>query len=81
MYESLQETRETLLKLRPNSRKNWIALAVAYQLNGNLAGSKKVLEGYERTLKVCESSCRLQAAYAHGIGRMYPITTRSTLKS
>jgi len=53
LFDGLVETRYTLLKLRPNLRQNWIALAVAYHLNGNLAEAKKVLEQYERILKAC----------------------------
>ena len=48
----LQDTRELLLKLRPNTRKNWISLAVAYHLNGNLQNAKKVLENYSQIVKV-----------------------------
>lgn len=33
-------------------RQHWIALAVAYHLNGNLQEAKKVLDLYEATLKV-----------------------------
>ncbi|THH15248.1 hypothetical protein EW146_g5195 [Bondarzewia mesenterica] len=51
LFDALVETRHLLLKLRPNLRQNWIALAVAYHLNGNLVETKKVLEMYERTLK------------------------------
>ena len=52
LYEQLVETRHTLLKLRPNLRQNWIALAVAHHLNGNLVESKKIMAAYERMLKV-----------------------------
>ena len=51
-FDGLIETRHTLLRLRPNLRQNWVGLAVAYHLNGNLTESKKVLEHYETTLKV-----------------------------
>ncbi|KAI0711428.1 NMDA receptor-regulated protein 1a [Earliella scabrosa] len=51
LYENLVETRHTLLRLRPNLRQNWIALAVAYHLAGNLAEAKNVLEQYERIIK------------------------------
>ncbi|KAF7300714.1 hypothetical protein HMN09_00957200 [Mycena chlorophos] len=51
IYEGLVETRHTLLRIRPNFRQHWVALAVAYHLNGNLAEAKKVLEQYELTLK------------------------------
>lgn len=39
--------------MRPNLRSNWIGLAVAFHLNGSLVEAKKVLEHYEKTLKVC----------------------------
>ncbi|KAG6836733.1 hypothetical protein H0H93_004139 [Arthromyces matolae] len=50
-YDSLVETRHTLLKIRPTLRQHWIALAVAYHLNGNLSEARKTLEHYELTLK------------------------------
>jgi hypothetical protein len=52
LYDGLVDTRFLLLKLRPNLRQNWIGLALAYHLNGNLAESRRVLEQYERSLKV-----------------------------
>ncbi|EPQ53593.1 N-terminal acetyltransferase A, auxiliary subunit [Gloeophyllum trabeum ATCC 11539] len=51
LYDGLVETRHTLLRLRPQLRQNWIALAVAYHLNGQLSDAKQVLEAYEKTLK------------------------------
>ncbi|KAI0689172.1 NMDA receptor-regulated protein 1-domain-containing protein [Cytidiella melzeri] len=50
-YDGLVETRHTLLKIRPNLRSNWIGLAVAYHLNGNLVEAGKVLQHYELILK------------------------------
>ncbi|RPD56962.1 NMDA receptor-regulated protein 1a [Lentinus tigrinus ALCF2SS1-7] len=50
-YDHLVETRHTLLRLRPQLRQNWIALAVAYHLSGNLTEAKAVLEQYERIIK------------------------------
>ncbi|KAI0371305.1 NMDA receptor-regulated protein 1a [Pilatotrama ljubarskyi] len=50
-YDALVETRHTLLRLRPQLRQNWIALAVAYHLNGNLTEAKHVLEQFERIVK------------------------------
>lgn len=50
-FEVLVETRTTLLRLRPNLRQNWVALAVAHHLNGNPIEAKKVLEQYEATIK------------------------------
>jgi hypothetical protein len=52
LFENLVDTRCTILKLRPNLRQNWVALAVAYHLNGNLLEAKKILEHYLRSLKV-----------------------------
>ncbi|KAJ7234648.1 NMDA receptor-regulated protein 1-domain-containing protein [Mycena haematopus] len=51
LYDGLVETRHTLLKIRPAMRQHWVALAVAYHLNGNLQEAKKVLDLYEATLK------------------------------
>ncbi|KAJ7637139.1 NMDA receptor-regulated protein 1-domain-containing protein [Roridomyces roridus] len=51
IYDGLVETRHTLLRIRPAMRQHWVALAVAYHLNGNLTEAKKVLEHYESTLK------------------------------
>ncbi|KAI0341366.1 N-terminal acetyltransferase A, auxiliary subunit [Trametopsis cervina] len=50
-YDGLVETRHALLRIRPNLRSNWIGLAVAYHLHGNLVEAKKVLEHYEVILK------------------------------
>jgi hypothetical protein len=55
LFENLVDTRHIILKLRPNLRQNWVALAVAYHLNGNLLEAKKILEHYQRSLKVCFS--------------------------
>lgn len=52
VFDGLVETRHAILRLRPNYRQHWIALAVAYHLNGNLHEAKRVLEQYEATLKV-----------------------------
>lgn len=52
IFDALVETRHTLLRLRPNLRQNWVALAVAYHLNGELDEARKVLERYESILKV-----------------------------
>ncbi|KAF9652586.1 N-terminal acetyltransferase A, auxiliary subunit [Thelephora ganbajun] len=51
IFDALVETRHTLLRLRPNLRQNWVALAVAYHLNGELDEARKVLEQYESILK------------------------------
>jgi hypothetical protein len=52
LYDGLVDTRFLLLKLRPNLRQNWIGLALAYHLNGNLPEARRVLEQYGRSLKV-----------------------------
>ena len=52
VFDALVETRHTLLRLRPNLRQNWVALAVAYHLNGEFDEARKVLERYESILKV-----------------------------
>ena len=62
-YEALQETRESLLKLRPNARKNWMTLAVAYHLAGNLPYAKNVLENYVRMIKVCKHNIIIEHAH------------------
>lgn len=54
-YDALVETRHTLLRLRPQLRQNWIALAVAYHLSGNVLEAKHVLEQFERIVKVRRS--------------------------
>ncbi|KAI0634817.1 NMDA receptor-regulated protein 1a [Trametes polyzona] len=51
LYDALVETRHTLLRLRPQLRQNWIALAVAYHLVGNLTETKNILEQFERIVK------------------------------
>ncbi|KAG2745127.1 hypothetical protein P692DRAFT_20892734 [Suillus brevipes Sb2] len=50
-YEGLVETRHNLLRLRPYNRHHWVGLAVAYQLLGNLAEAKQVLEYIEGFLR------------------------------
>ncbi|KAJ3502625.1 hypothetical protein NLJ89_g8800 [Agrocybe chaxingu] len=51
LFENLVDTRHTILRLRPNLRQNWVALAVAHHLNGQFAEARKVLEHYLRSLK------------------------------
>ncbi|KAH9477761.1 N-terminal acetyltransferase A complex auxiliary subunit NAA15 [Psilocybe cubensis] len=51
LYESLVDTRHAILKLRPNQRQNWVALALAHHLNGNPQEARMVLEHYQRSLK------------------------------
>ncbi|KAG8902213.1 hypothetical protein FRC00_000547 [Tulasnella sp. 408] len=50
-YDSLQETRLALLKLRPNVRLGWVGLAVAYHLNNKLPEARTVLQQYLKTVK------------------------------
>ncbi|KDR72571.1 hypothetical protein GALMADRAFT_252705 [Galerina marginata CBS 339.88] len=51
LFDNLVDTRHNILKLRPNQRQNWIALAVAHHLNGNPMEARMVLEHYQRSLK------------------------------
>lgn len=51
LYDALQETRWALLRLRPNLRQNWIALAIACHLGRNYDQADKVLSAYEATIK------------------------------
>ncbi|PCH44761.1 N-terminal acetyltransferase A auxiliary subunit [Wolfiporia cocos MD-104 SS10] len=50
-FDALVETRHTLLRIRPTVRQNWVALAVAYHLNGEPTDACRVLAQYEATLK------------------------------
>jgi hypothetical protein len=76
IYEGLVDTRHTILKLRPSLRQNWIALAVAYHLNGSLPDAKKVLEQYEYILKVhAKLLYALLLLSRHATFRMSRITT------
>ena len=77
LYDGLVETRHTLLRLRPNLRQNWIALAVAYHLSGNLSEAKNVLEQYERIVKVCVmyEYAKRHVVTGRAQCRMYQITT------
>lgn len=70
-----------MLKLRPTLRRNWVALAVAYHLNGSLENAKKVLENYEATLKVSDLfQVRINRMYIFGEFRTCQITTLSIQK-
>ncbi|KAH7098643.1 N-terminal acetyltransferase A, auxiliary subunit [Auriculariales sp. MPI-PUGE-AT-0066] len=51
LFDQLQDTRWSILRLRPNVRSHWIALAVASQLAGNLEQSDKVLASYSSMIK------------------------------
>ncbi|CAE7222157.1 unnamed protein product [Rhizoctonia solani] len=50
-FDQLVQTRHTLLSLRPTMRQSWVALAVAYQMNGDLEKADKVLVNYKSMLK------------------------------
>lgn len=52
IYDGLVDTRHTLLKHRPNLRQNWIGMAVAYHLSGNLQEAKNTIEQYHEMIKV-----------------------------
>lgn len=79
LFDGLVETRYALLRLRPNLRQNWLALAVAYHLSGNLVQTKNILEHYEKVLRVSASSfsCNLFFIFQN---RTYLITTLSNQK-
>lgn len=80
-FDGLVDTRHTLLKIRPNLRSNWIGLAVAYHLNGNLPETKKTLEHYETILKVCQLVSGVAVgSNATRITRTSQITTSSILR-
>jgi N-alpha-acetyltransferase 15/16, NatA auxiliary subunit len=51
-FDGLVETRHAILRGRPNFRQHWIAMAVAYHLNGQLTEAKRTMEHYEAMLKV-----------------------------
>ncbi|CAE6457624.1 unnamed protein product [Rhizoctonia solani] len=50
-FDQLVQTRHTLLALRPTMRQSWVALAVAYQMSGDLERADKVLVNYKSMLK------------------------------
>lgn len=50
-YDGLEETRRTLLTVRPNQRNNWIGFALSFHLLGNYATAVSVLDTYQDTLK------------------------------
>ena len=79
-YDSLQETRWQILKLRPNLRQNWIGYAVACNLNGNLLETRKVLAAYLSTLKVCHIEMYVITVRIRCVSRMSQIMTSNTLK-
>ena len=53
LFDTLVDTRHTILILRPNQRQNWVGLAVAQRLAGRPEEARKVMEHYQRSLKVC----------------------------
>jgi peptide alpha-N-acetyltransferase len=56
MFDTLEQTRLTILKLRMSLRQNWVALAVAYGLNNNWVACQKLLEEFLGLAKVRNSS-------------------------
>lgn len=55
MFDTLEQTRLTILKLRMSLRQNWVALAVAYGLNNNWTACQKLLEEFLGLAKVSDS--------------------------
>ncbi|TFK61909.1 NMDA receptor-regulated protein 1a [Pluteus cervinus] len=51
IFDSLVETRHTILRLRPNVRKHWIGYALAHHLNGNPLEARKILQHYQIMVK------------------------------
>jgi peptide alpha-N-acetyltransferase len=76
VFDGLVDSRHNLTRLRPNLRSNWIGLAVAYHLNGDLAEAKRVMEHYFRILKVWYH-CRHFASDADPIRRTFQISISS----
>jgi len=56
MYDTLEQTRLTILKLRMSLRQNWVALAVAYGLNNNWIACQRLLEEFLGLVKACGSN-------------------------
>src|SRR5688572_11731708 len=80
MFDHLVNTRHTILRLKPNPRQNWVALAVAHHLNGNLPEARKILEHYLRSLKVTSSYPTPPSTNLLFLFRTSPITTSSIQK-
>jgi N-alpha-acetyltransferase 15/16, NatA auxiliary subunit len=55
MFDTLEQTRLTILKLKMSLRQNWVALAVAYGLNNNWAACQNLLEEFLGLAKVGDS--------------------------
>ena len=52
MLFSLQDTRYSLLRLRPGQRASWIGFAMAYHLLHDYENALQVLEDFRKTLTV-----------------------------
>ncbi|RKF54157.1 N-alpha-acetyltransferase 15, NatA auxiliary subunit [Golovinomyces cichoracearum] len=50
-YQGYVVSRTAMLQSRPGFRVNWTALAIAHQLNGDIAEAERVLTSYEETLR------------------------------
>lgn len=50
-YDGLEDTRRTLLTVRPSQRNNWIGFALSFHLLGNFPMALSVLDTYRDTLK------------------------------
>ncbi|GAB1318583.1 NMDA receptor-regulated protein 1-domain-containing protein [Madurella fahalii] len=49
-YQGYIQSRFVMLKARPHVRQNWTALAIAYQLDGNLQQAENILATYEKSI-------------------------------
>ena len=56
LFDGLENSRLTILKLRMNLKQNWVALAAAYALNGNWKAAQSLLEELLVLVKVCSES-------------------------
>ncbi|KAG8856490.1 hypothetical protein FRB91_000771 [Serendipita sp. 411] len=50
-FDHLEQTRLTILKLRPSLKQNWVALSVAYGLNNDWVAAQKLLEEFLSMVK------------------------------
>lgn len=53
LFDGLEQTRLTILKLKGTLRQNWVSLVVAYALNKNWIACQKLLEEFLTMVKVC----------------------------
>ncbi|KAG8813414.1 hypothetical protein FRC17_001586 [Serendipita sp. 399] len=50
-FDHLEQTRLTILKIRPSLKQNWVALSVAYGLNNDWPAAQKLLEEFLSMVK------------------------------